>query len=78
MQVFANDPVASIVLSDQLEGNNISLYINSNSSAEAYTEFTNKGGQECLFIPEGKYGYFRGTTIKVCRSLKMEKLWKCN
>lgn len=56
---FVDDPVATITFSDPIDENNISLYTNSNSSAEAYTEFTSIGGKECLYIPGDKYGYFR-------------------
>ncbi len=58
--LMANDaPVASIVLSSPMEENNISLVVNTNPGAEAYTEFTNQEGLSCLFIPLGKYAYFR-------------------
>lgn len=60
ISLFAmDDPVASILFSAPLEENNISLFVNSNSSAEAYTERTSIGGNECLYIPGDKYGYFR-------------------
>ncbi|MCF8363170.1 MAG: hypothetical protein K9G70_11165 [Prolixibacteraceae bacterium] len=58
--LLANDPpVASIEFSSTVEENNISLFVNSNHGAEAYTEFINKGGEHCLFIPMDKYAYFR-------------------
>ncbi len=56
---FANDPVAKIVLSNPIQEDNISLVVNSNPDAEAYTELTAKGGQECLYVPASKYAYFR-------------------
>ncbi len=57
---MANDsPDASILFSSPVEENNISLVVNTNPGAEAYTEFTSKGGENCLFIPSGKYAYFR-------------------
>jgi len=56
---FASDPVASVVLTNPAEENNISLFVNSNPNAEAYTEFTSIGGKECIYIPDGKYAYFR-------------------
>lgn len=57
--VFANDPVASIIFMDPVIENNISLIVNTNPAAEAYTEFTSIDGTECLYIPDSKYGYFR-------------------
>lgn len=54
-----NPPVASITFSSTVEENNISLVVNTNPSAEAYTEFSNKDGENCLFIPMDKYAYFR-------------------
>jgi hypothetical protein len=56
---FANDPTASIIFMDPVIENNISLVINSNPGAEAYTEFTSIEGTECLYIPGNKYGYFK-------------------
>ena len=56
---YANDPVASIVFMDPVIENNISLVLNTNPGAEAYTEFILKDGIECLYIPVRKYGYFR-------------------
>lgn len=56
---LANDPVASIIFMDPVIENSISLVLNTNPSAEAYTEFTSKNGTECLYIPTHKYGYFR-------------------
>jgi hypothetical protein len=52
-------PVASIIFSNPVDENNISLVVNTNPGAEAYTEFTTRGGENCLFIPLGKYAYFR-------------------
>ena len=58
--LMANDaPDASIVFSNPVEENNISLVINTNPGAEAYTEFTTIEGKNCLFIPSRKYAYFR-------------------
>jgi hypothetical protein len=54
-----NDSDASILLTNPATENKISLYRNTNSGAEAYTEFTSKGDSICLFIPQGKYAYFR-------------------
>ncbi len=54
-----NSPVASIEFSTPVDENNISLVVNTNPGAEAYTQFTTKGGKSCLYIPSGKYGYFR-------------------
>jgi hypothetical protein len=54
-----NDPVASILFTNPATGNNISLFITTNTGAEAFTEFTNKGDSSCLFIPAGKYAYFK-------------------
>lgn len=54
-----NDPVADITFSNPVHENNISLVINTSSDAEAYTEFTKIDTMNCLYIPEGKYGYFR-------------------
>ena len=54
-----NTPVASIILSNPVEENNISLVVNTNPGAEAYTQFTTKDGKDCLFIPLKKYAYFR-------------------
>jgi len=60
LTLIANDtPDASIVFSNPVTENNISLFVNSNSDAEAYTEFTTIGGENCLFIPQSKYAYFR-------------------
>jgi len=59
INLFANDPVAKIILSDPIEEDNISLVVNSNPDAEAYTELTTKGNQECLYVPPNKYAYFR-------------------
>jgi len=56
---FANDPLAKIVFSDPIVEENVSLYVNSGSTAEAYTERTTKGGENCLFVPASKYAYFR-------------------
>jgi hypothetical protein len=56
---YASDPIASITLSNPIEENNISLFVNTNPNAEAYTELTTAGGQECLYIPAKKYAYFR-------------------
>jgi hypothetical protein len=59
LTLMANEtPVASIIFSNPVEENNISLVVNTNADAEAYTEFTNQGGLSCLFIPLGKYAYF--------------------
>jgi hypothetical protein len=55
----SNPPVGTIVFANPVEENNISLVRNTNPAAEAYTEFANKDGKNCLFIPSGKYGYFR-------------------
>jgi hypothetical protein len=54
-----NEPVAGILLTNPAAENKISLYRNTNSAAEAYTEFTTKGDSVCLFIPQGKYAYFK-------------------
>lgn len=54
-----DDPVASIIFNNPVEENNISLFVNSNSGAEAYTERVKKNDQDCLFIPTDKYAYFR-------------------
>jgi hypothetical protein len=54
-----NTPVASIILSNPVIENNISLVVNTNPGAEAYTQFTTKDGKDCLFIPLKKYAYFR-------------------
>ncbi len=54
-----NSPVASIEFSNPVEENNISLVVNTNPDAEAYTQFTIKNDKNCLFIPSGKYAYFR-------------------
>lgn len=54
-----NDPDAGILLTNPATENKISLYRNTNSTAEAYTEFTIKGDSVCLFIPQGKYAYFK-------------------
>ncbi len=60
LTLMANDPpVASIVFSNPVEENNISLVVNTNTGAEAYTEMTNKDGKSCLFVPSSKYAYFR-------------------
>lgn len=62
---YANEPVASIVFMDPVIENNISLVVNTNSSAEAFTEFTSKNGTECLYIPGRKYGYFKVDKSKI-------------
>lgn len=54
-----NGPDAGILLTNPAVENKISLFRNTNSAAEAYTEFTGKGDSTCLFIPQGKYAYFR-------------------
>ena len=54
-----NDPVAGILLTNPAIENKISLFRSTNSAAEAYTEFTNKGDSACLFVPAAKYAYFR-------------------
>lgn len=59
LTAFSNDPVAKIVLSDPPEEDQIALFINTNPDAEAYTQFTTKGGQECIYVPDSKYAYFR-------------------
>ncbi|HKJ78315.1 MAG TPA: hypothetical protein VKA10_02220, partial [Prolixibacteraceae bacterium] len=56
---YADEPIASITFADPVVENGISLYQNSSSNAEAYTEFVTKGDQTCLYIPGNKYGYFR-------------------
>lgn len=53
------DPVAFIVFSNPSEEKNLTLFYNGSPNAEAYTEFTNKAGTGCLFIPSGKYAYFK-------------------
>jgi len=50
---------AFITLNKPIEEQNISMIINNNSSAEAYTEETVMDGLNCRFVPTGKYGYFR-------------------
>lgn len=55
----AYDSDASILFTNPATTNNISLHITTNGGAEAYTEFTNKGDSACLFIPQGKYAYFK-------------------
>ncbi len=60
LNLLANySPVASIVFSNTMQQNNISLVVSTSSGSEAYTEFANKGDENCLFIPMDKYGYFR-------------------
>jgi len=59
IESFSDEAVAKIILSNPPEEDNISLFMNSSQSAEAYTEFTTIGGQECLFVPDSKYAYFR-------------------
>ncbi len=53
------DSVAYIVFSNPSQEKNLTLYYNGSSNAEAYTEFTNKTGNDCLFIPSTKYAYFK-------------------
>ncbi len=56
---FSNNPAASVIFMDPVIENNISLVVNTNPNAEAYTEFTSIDGTECLYIPGNKYGYFK-------------------
>jgi hypothetical protein len=66
LNLMASDsPVASIVFSNPMTENNISLYVNTNPGAEAYTEFRNKGGEHCLFVPMDKYAYFRANDAAI-------------
>ena len=48
---YANEPVASIVFMEPVVENNISLVVNTNTSAEAYTKFIEIGGKHCLHVP---------------------------
>ena len=50
---------------DPVIENKISLFENSNPTAEAYTEFTVIEDTECLYIPGGKYGYFRADDLTI-------------
>lgn len=60
ISLLANsEPVAWITFSNPVQKKQISLVINTSSSAEAYTELTSIDTMTCLHIPTGKYGYFR-------------------
>jgi hypothetical protein len=61
-------PVASILFNNPVEDYNISLVINTSPAAEAFTEFTIKDGNNCLFIPSGKYGYFRADDATITQN----------
>ncbi|MDR1544198.1 MAG: family 43 glycosylhydrolase [Prevotellaceae bacterium] len=53
---------ASIVLSNTFVQNNLEhIYRPDNPSDEPYTVKTTKGGQQCIEIPAGKFGYFKTT-----------------
>jgi len=69
INLFAvSEPVASIIFSNPVQQNNISLVTNTNSNAEAYTEFTKIDTMDCLYIPEGKYGYFRVNNATITKN----------
>lgn len=55
----AKTPVANIIFSNPTNETGISFVVNTNTSAEAYTEPANKEQLYCRYIPTGKYGYFR-------------------
>ena len=61
----AAPPVASIVLSDPIVSNNITLVNSTIPSSESYTVPTTIDGAQCRQIPNSKYAYFRvnDTTI---------------
>lgn len=50
---------AGIIFTDPVSEKNIILHKTMNSGAEAYTETAFKGDSSCLFIPQGKYAYFK-------------------
>ena len=54
-----NSQVAKIVFSNPREETGIQFVVNTNPSAEAYSEQAVKGETDCRYIPSGKYGYFR-------------------
>lgn len=55
----ANGQVVKITFSNPREEIGILFVVNTNPSAEAYSEQTIKGQLDCRYIPSGKYGYFR-------------------
>jgi hypothetical protein len=55
----AATPVASIVLSDPIVSNNITLVNSTIPSSESYTIPTTIDGAQCRQIPNSKYAYFR-------------------
>ena len=57
--LFAQNPDASITFSNPVHENHISLFVNTNSNAEAFTELVTKDTMNCLHIPNDKYAYFR-------------------
>jgi hypothetical protein len=47
----AQETIASIEFNNPTVSNDITLVVNNNSSAEAYTKFTTIGGKYCLEVP---------------------------
>lgn len=69
--VKAADAEASIVFSDPFVQNNLEhIYKPENPSGEPYTEKTVKGGLACLYIPSGKYAYFKVNSAVITPSDK--------
>ncbi|MCX6326906.1 MAG: T9SS type A sorting domain-containing protein [Bacteroidia bacterium] len=55
----ANGQVTKITFSNPREETGILFVVNTNPSAEAYSEQAIMGQLDCRYIPSGKYGYFR-------------------